>query len=114
MTNFMKKLMMAVTGAMLVFTPAMAADRTDCVGELTTLTENVGKAGGTVKPLDPGEISAVIAKRGPPPVAEPYTFSLAEVGENGMVAIHDGECVLGAVGPAPMELINGFLGKVGA
>lgn len=115
MTNFMKKLMLVVTGAFLVFTPAMAADREDCLGSLTQLTENISKnPSGKVVPISPEETSAILAKKGPPPVAEPFTFSLASTDDLGMIVIHDGDCIMLPIGPAPILQIYQFMGRVEA
>lgn len=118
MTNYIKKLLAAVTLAGAVFvTPVMAEERTDCIASMTeviTANQNVSKTFKAV-PVTPEEQSAVIEKNGPPPVVPPFSLTvisdIAGGEEVGAVVIHDKDCALMVVGPGPIGAINSFLGR---
>lgn len=94
---------------------SVSAPREDCVGTVTQLLENIQRnPTGKITPISPEETSAILAKKGKPPVTEPFTFSLASTSELGMIIIHDGDCIMLPIGPAPIEQINTFLGRVEA
>lgn len=110
-----KKIILGLTGALLLFTPAMAQERTDCKATMTQLVESLtGVADGNVTEISPEEQSAIIEKKGPPPVTPPFTFALAVGAGSGMLVIHDKECIMQVVGPAPLEVVNKFLGRLQA
>jgi hypothetical protein len=96
---------------------AHAAERTDCKASFTeVIAANQGHPGFTATDILPSEQAALIEAKGPPPgVSEPYTIALASATVNGveigLLLVHDGDCALTAVGPAPLPTILNFIGR---
>lgn len=113
MTKFIKSIMAGLIGLALV-TPALAADRTDCIGNFTVAVERLQAIGGTVTPVSPEEQQAIVSKKGPPPVAEPFTFAIAVHEDEATFVIYDKDCILYTIGPVTNDLMTKFLGRVQA
>lgn len=108
----MKKFLIAAAIILALGTIAFAEDapaRQDCVASMSQINPDI-----KVTEISPEEQSAVVAKKGPPPVVEPFTFAIGQLGDNGILIIHDGDCVLLPIGPAPIQQIYDFLGRVQA
>lgn len=83
--------------------------RTDCKATMTRLVEMNPTA--TVSPLDATESAHVLEENGAPPVAPPFSFAIATDSKQGMLIIHDKDCILQVVGPAPKEVVLKFIGR---
>lgn len=114
----MSKLTSILAAVMLMTTPVLAADRTDCRASLSdVILQNESQPDVSdykVTELSEQTQRVILELRGAPPVEAPYSFALASAtvdGEAmGQLLIHDGDCVLLGIGPGPIDKILRFMG----
>ena len=69
---------------------------------------------GTVRPLNDAELAYLLKTKGEPPVEKPYSINLVRVGDDGMLIIEKGNCIVAKLGPMPAFLLDGILGATKA
>lgn len=109
----MKKLL-SILGATFIFLGAYTfAKSEECTETLTHFVEVVTKDPvNTVSPITPEEKAQLYAKKGPPPVEEPFELDVARTPDVGMIVIVKDGCIIGNVGPLPRQMLNNLLGDV--
>lgn len=63
-----------------------------------------------VRPLTSAEETALYAAKGPPPVEPPFTLSVADNGQLGMLLVVKDDCIVAKIGLVPLEMLNILLG----
>lgn len=86
----------------------------ECSNPLEKFIEAVTSADpdhNKVAPLSKDERDAIILRYGPPPVEGDFEFSIGTTADFGMVLIIQNSCIVGKIGPLPIQMINSILGR---
>lgn len=110
----MRKLLALIGAAFIFFGVYGLARSEECQLPFTAFVEQVTAEGATVKPITNEEKAQLYAKKGPPPIDEPFTIDVARTDTAGVIVVVKDDCVVARVGPVPLQLLDNFLGDSGA
>lgn len=86
-----------------------------CNNPFTDFVETVTKvSGNTVKPITDAERAQLYDKKGAPPIDEPFDIDVARTDTAGMIVIVKNDCIIGSIGPLPIQVLSNLLGNSGA
>lgn len=110
MTKLIKLLSGVSLFGLVMVTPVLAADRTDCTGNFTeVVTELQAKVpDAQVLELTDAELKGLIVAHGNPGVTEPFSVAEIKAGDNGAIVVHDHDCILLVI-PGPVKAIEKFI-----
>ena len=105
----MKYFLSLLLAGFLFLSPAKADECqipfTSVVAAVTANPEN------TIQPITATERAALLEKKGPPPIDEPYEISIIRTEDVGIILITKDECVVARIGPVPLQLLETFRGN---
>lgn len=111
------KTLISILAATFIFLGAYSFARSEevCTNPFPEFVETVTSVqGNTVKPITDAEREQLYAKKGPPPIAEPFDVDVAKTETAGMIVIVKDGCIVGNIGPVPLQVLNNLLGTSGA
>lgn len=111
MTNYMKKIMIAITGALLLVTPALAecnltskADTQEQISKMDNVKSRM---------LTESEVKVLIDSKGAPPNAEegvPVEMELVFNDDTAAINVYQKNCFINKLGPSRKQFIFNLLG----